>query len=114
MGVLALGIFIGFLLGYALLQSRPTVKAAITVIGAALGGAPVVFVRDAGTAKWFYPIGLVLGLFLVRAFSARSAIALKYDKPTPKNKVHGYFAWLDLFGMVVLIAAAFVYAAVAK
>ena len=113
-GVLALGVFIGFLLGFALLQSKPSVKAAITVVGAALGGGPVLFMKEAGTAKWFYPIGLLVGLFTVRAGGARAAIGLKFANPNPKNKIHGYFAWLDLFAMALLIGAAFVYAAVAK
>ena len=102
-GVLALGVFIGFLLGFVLLQSKPTVKAAITVIGGALGGTPIAFMKDVGAAKWFYPIGLLVGLFFVRVPRAREAIGLKYDDPTPKNNVHGYFAWLDLFASAILI-----------
>jgi hypothetical protein len=114
LGVLALGVFIGFLLGFALLRSKPTVKAAITVVGAALGGGPVVFMKDAGTAKWFYPIGLIAGLFFVRAQTARMAIGLKYENPTPPKKVHGYFAWLDLLAISVVAGAALIYAVLTK
>jgi len=68
MGVLLLGVFVSYLLALGLTHSKPTLKAMVGVIGAALGGAPVVFLAGA-LAKWLYPAGLVLGLLLPRAVS---------------------------------------------
>ena len=78
-GVLALGGFIGFILGFALLAvlKNVTVKAAIAVVGCALGTAPLAFMTDLGPERWMYPIGLVLGLLIVRMYRARSDIARK-------------------------------------
>jgi hypothetical protein len=73
-GVLVLGGFVGFLLGLGLFRSKNvTLKGVITIVGAALGGAPVLFMNGVGRDKWMYPIGLVIGLVWNRMFEARSA-----------------------------------------
>ncbi|HVT59473.1 MAG TPA: hypothetical protein VHR45_13860 [Thermoanaerobaculia bacterium] len=48
-------------LGFGLMRSGLTLKAVLTVMSAALGGAPVLFMS--GTrAKWMFPLGLLTGL----------------------------------------------------
>lgn len=64
-GILLLGIFVGSILGFGL------AKAAITVLGSALGGGPILFVNGVGAEKWTYPVGLVLGLLVIRLWFAR-------------------------------------------
>lgn len=109
LGVLALGGFVGWLLGFGLANSRRGLRAAITVLGAALGGGPVLFMADAGDAKWWYPVGLLLGLLATRAMEARVAIARKYGRPSKEEVVHGWFAWLDLLVIFGSISAALIY-----
>jgi hypothetical protein len=62
LGVLCLGSFVGFLLGLGLLRSTPSLRAALTVVGAALGGIPVAFLAGTGQ-KWLYPLGYLPGSF---------------------------------------------------
>jgi hypothetical protein len=114
LGAWALGIFVGWLLGYALLNSKPGLKAALTVLGAALGGGPILFLSDAGDAKWIYPIGLLLGLLMVRIPGARTAIANKYSNPSKHNQVHGWFAWTDILVISGAAAAALIYVVTAE
>lgn len=63
-GVLSLGLFVGVLLVFGLFSSGNTLSQALTVVGTALGGAPVVFLSGTNQ-KWLYPIGLIFGFFLV-------------------------------------------------
>lgn len=65
MGVFGLGLFVGYLLALGLKQSKPTLRAVLTVLGAALGGVPVAFLAGAGS-KWIYPLGLLGGLLILR------------------------------------------------
>ena len=113
LGVLALGVFVGFLLGLGLMKSGPTLKTVLTVIGAALGGAPVLFMSDT-SQKWMYPIGLLNGLLCVRAMGARLDIAAKVARPSKARKLHGWFAWFDLIVIAAVIIAASGYALLSK
>ena len=47
-GVLCLGIFVGGILAFSLSKSDGNLKTAIAIIGAALGGAPMLFIEDVG------------------------------------------------------------------
>ena len=79
LGVVALGSFVGVLLAVGLLRSGPTLKAVLTVIGAALGGAPVLFLSGT-TEKWLYPIALLV------AFCIGAAIQALFSKRTISQK----------------------------
>lgn len=70
-GILLLGIFVGSILGFGLAKAGGGLKAAITVLGSALGGGPILFVNGVGAEKWTYPVGLVLGLLVIRLWLAR-------------------------------------------
>ena len=59
LGVFALCFFVGFLLSRGLSTSGDSLKAVITALGAALGGGPILFLKDAGNLKGLYPIGLI-------------------------------------------------------
>ena len=110
-GVLAMGVFVGYLLGLALLQTRSlNIKAAITVVGAALSGAPVVFMNGLGDSRWIYPVGLLLGLLFVRIPGARRAIAHKWVTNRPDEKALGWFAWFDIAVITLASLAALAYA----
>jgi len=85
LGVIALGSFVGVLLAIGLLRSGPTLKTVLTVIGAALGGAPVLFLS--GTAeKWLYPIALLIafciGATIQALFNKRTVSQAGIIKPT--------------------------------
>ncbi len=67
-GVICLGLFVGLLLGLGIGHTRVTVRTALTLLGAALGGAPIAFLGSA-TAKWLYPTGLLAGLLSARLFA---------------------------------------------
>ena len=55
-GVISFCIFVGFLLGLGLFRSKNlTLKGVITVVGAALGGGPMLFMKGIGPEKWMYP-----------------------------------------------------------
>jgi hypothetical protein len=105
LGILALGGFVGFLLGLGLMNSHPTLKAAITVIGTALGGAPVVFISEASD-KWMYPLGLLTGLLWSRAVGARVQLAQKVERPAKQAAVHGWLAWIDLLLILAITIGA--------
>ena len=91
LGVLFLGMFVGFVLGMTLISSNnTTVKFAVAVVSAALAGAPIAFMSGLTFERWMYPIGLVLGLSWVRMFSARNQ----------KRGKANLFAWLDMIAIV--------------
>ena len=69
-GITALGLFVGFLLGLGLFSAKPTLKAALTVLGAALGGAPVAFLAHT-ELRWIYPVGLLIGFVCARVVQRR-------------------------------------------
>ena len=64
-GIISLGVFVGLLLGLGLAHSKPTAQVVLTLLGAALGGAPIAFMSSAAR-KWFYPVGLLVGLLSAR------------------------------------------------
>jgi hypothetical protein len=111
LGVLCLGSFVGFLLGFGLMKSNPSLRAALTVVGAALGGAPVAFL--AGTEqKWLYPVGLLTGLLWVRVAGARVS---KVAAPQPEHQSARdglLLAWLDIVVIVVITGAVLLYTVV--
>ena len=114
LGLLCLGIFVGFLLGFALMKSNnQSIKSVLTVLGAALAGAPVAFMTGV-EQKWMYPVGLLVGLLYTRVFAARNAIAMKVANPEPENKVHGIFAWIDLIVISIVTISAILYGIVSE
>ena len=110
LGVLYLGLFVGVLLGFGLSKSGQTLKAVLTAIGAALGGGPVLFMKDIGTEKWIYPLGLVIGLIWPRIITARDQIAEASRRSSGEQRVHGWFAWIDLIVIAGVTIAATLYA----
>jgi hypothetical protein len=84
LGVLCMGGFVGFLLSLAInFSSTVNLKVLSALMGAALGGAPILFMQGLGFEKWMYPIGLVMGLLWLRIVRAR------WEKRLP------IFAWID-------------------
>jgi len=73
-GILALGLFVGGVLGWGLVNAKGSLKAGLTVLGAALGGGPVLFMAASGDARWSYPIGLILGLLALYAYRLRGEL----------------------------------------
>ena len=111
LGVLFLGGFVGLLLGLVVQFTKNiSLKLAAAVIGAALGGAPILFMTGLRHEKWMYPIGLVLGFLWVRLITARQVIA---RRPRKVERTGWLIGWLDTVAIVVVtggivIAAAFV------
>jgi hypothetical protein len=103
LGVLATGIFVGVVLSQLLFNLKPNVKSALTLLGAALGGVPIAFLGDA-SSTWAYPVGLLIGLFYIRIYSARSALV------NPSDSMTSFFAWIDLIVIAAVALLAFVYA----
>ena len=105
-GVLFLGIFVGIVLGIGLAHSKGSLKAGITVVGSALGGGPILYLeKDLGGALWMYPVGLVLGLALLRLYFARKELEQPNAAPVAKK-----FAMLDVIVISVAALGAAVYA----
>jgi len=110
LGVLCLGVFVGFLLGFGLTRSKPTLRAALTVVGAALGGAPVAFLTTV-QYRWLYPIGLLTGLIWVRIANIRIAA----DTRSHTYNLHAHTrlaAWVDV-ALIILVSVAVIYAVIA-
>jgi len=89
--------------------SKPTIKTIVTVIGAAVSGAPAVFLQGLGSEKWFYPVGVVAGFFWSRF--AASARAVK-SGPSGGKKIAWYFSIIEVAAisistLVLLLVAAF-------
>ena len=105
--ILFLGIFVGSVLGYGLAQAGGNLKAAIAVVGAALGGGPVLFIEGVADARWSYPVGLVLGLLSLRLWFARKVLV---DKRVSKGKT--IIAWLDIVIIIVITLAAAIWTAI--
>lgn len=107
-GVLCLGLFVGLLFGIVLFQAKsPTVKIVLSVISAALSGAPVMFMRGISFERWMYPIGLLLGFLWVRVLLARQI------KLSNLRDLTTILAWADAIGitvvtLVIVACAAFV------
>ena len=104
-GILFLGGFVGFLLSLTVkLSAPPTVRSIVQVIGAALGGAPMLFMQDAGSAIWAYPVGLVLGLIW-----ARRAVTAKARRHGRGAKPSGWGDLLLPAVVSVAVVAAFAF-----
>src|SRR4051812_36718268 len=102
LGVLFLGGFVGLLLGLTLqLPKTPNLKFAMGIIGAALGGAPVLFMQGLEHQKWMYPIGLVVGLLWIRVLGARSVVG---KRPKKSERLAWYIAWADTLAVLVVTA----------
>jgi hypothetical protein len=108
LGTLATGSFVGLVLGQAPPSTtKPTTKAAVTIIGAALGGVPMAFLGNAST-QWAYPVGLLLGLSVGRIYNARSDIASKWNPRAARSTmVLGWFAWFDLIAIAGVLATTY-------
>ena len=103
-GVLCLGIFVGGILAFSLSKSDGNLKTAIAIIGAALGGAPMLFIEDVGQAKWVYPVGLILGLLILRFWFARSVLV---NRRSGRNQQ--VFAWGEVIIISILTVLAMVF-----
>jgi hypothetical protein len=107
LGVLFLGGFVGFLLALAIdFSSTLNLKVVSALIGAALGGAPILFMRGLGFEKWMYPIGLVIGFLWIRVIRS---VTLTRGGTHRRKKL---MAWVDtmailLVTLIVIICAAF-------
>lgn len=106
-GILFLGIFVGAILGYGLVRTGGNLKAALTVLGAALGSGPILFISEVQDARWTYPVGLVLGMLLLRVVQARAEIA-----DARKKKTHKVFAWIDIAIIIAVTLAAAIWSAI--
>jgi polyferredoxin len=115
LSILALGWFVGFLIERGLQNSGPTMRAAITALGAALGSGPVLFLSGLPEGhefvRWIYPIGLVLGVAWPRVSRARHEITEAKRRPSKSQKLSRRFAWLDTIVIVAATLAAMIYAA---
>jgi hypothetical protein len=62
------GIIVGSLLGGRLVAriSKPAIRTAVLAGGTALGGLVLLTTKGSAATRWWYPIGLLLGLFLAR------------------------------------------------
>jgi hypothetical protein len=109
LGVLFLGGFVGYILALVLQQSKNfNLRILLSVIGGALGGAPILFMGGLGYQKWMYPIGLVLGTVWTRMISARNAV----QEQTGKG-IGSVLAWIDMFiiaaiTLIIVTIAAFI------
>ena len=103
-GVLCLGIFVGGILAFSLSKSDGNLKTAIAIIGAALGGTPMLFIEDVGQAKWVYPVGLILGLLILRFWFARSVLV---NRRSGRNQQ--VFAWGEVIIISILTVLAMVF-----
>jgi len=102
LGVFFLGGFVGFLLGLAInFASSINLKVASALIGAALGGTPIVFMRGLSFEKWMYPIGLVVGFFWVRVVRAREKMPMSAQGLAVSDTI-----LVILFTSVIIICAA--------
>ncbi len=98
------GLIVGLLVGFAFFNSKQNVKAAVTVLGAILGGIPVAYLGSASTF-WAYPFGILWGLVAVRIVSARMSVAKAFEPMrSAQDIVHAFFGGVDL----ILIALGFV------
>lgn len=102
-GVFFLGLFVGAILGRTLgTIGNFTIRLASTLIGAALGESPLLFMRDIGVEKWMYPIGLVFGLL----WGFRVPFLMRIDYAPSLGSVRGRrVARLALIEFSVIIAA---------
>ena len=103
-GVLCLGIFVGGILAFSLSKSDGNLKTAIAIIGAALGGTPMLFIEDVGQAKWVYPVGLILGLLILRFWFARAVLV---NRRSGRNQQ--VFAWGEVIIISILTVLAMVF-----
>jgi hypothetical protein len=107
LGVYFLGTFVGFLLvGAAFASKKVSIKAAITLIGAALGGAPILFMRDLSFEKWMYPIGLVTGMMWIRVVKGRKPLLRNLIETDPFYLID--MVAIAAFTAIVVVCATFV------
>jgi hypothetical protein len=112
-GILCLGIFVGFLLGIGLYAQQINIRAALAVIGGALGAAPLAFIGG-GNEKFMYPVGLIVGLLLTRLGSAAETIRKAMTGPaSPTDDTLGW-AIIEVIFLLVVTGAALVYAFVSS
>jgi hypothetical protein len=102
LGPLSLGVFVGFILGFGLIKTNPNVKAALGVVGSALGGGPIFFIEGLGLARWWYPIGLLLGIAWLRVPNAIKVLAEHRSNPSKARSVHAKWACLEIAGILAV------------
>jgi len=110
-GILALGLFVGGILGWGLVNAKGSLKAGVTVLGATLGGGPILFMAASGDARWSYPIGLILGLLALYAYRLRGEL---FDSSRSKEESSGgrgkkAFAVAELCVIIAVTALAAVW-----
>jgi hypothetical protein len=109
-GVLFLGLFIGGVLALSIRSSGTKGRGDINarkirfIIAAALSGAPVLLMKGLDYEKWMYPIGLVIGLSLLRVIAARDVISAGRDD-SERNRFAHIFAWIDMLGISLVLGA---------
>lgn len=81
-GVLLLGILIGFILSYGFFKAEGNLRSALIAAAVAIAGGPPVFWKNIQDAPpWAYPMGLTLGLLVLRAFeSIREILDVRENK----------------------------------
>ena len=102
MGVFGLGLFVGYLIAIGLKQSKPTLRAVLTVLGASLGGVPVAFLAGAGS-KWIYPIGLLAGLLFFRITFLWASISSKKSRAASESTTGRSGALFEVGGIGALV-----------
>ena len=106
MGTLALGLLLGGVFGWAFAKAKGNLKAAISVAGAMIGAAPLMFLRGVGHAKWAYTIGLLLAFLLSVCISF--AINKKMFEGSPVLTLRG-IVFTAILLLLALTAAIGVY-----
>jgi hypothetical protein len=108
LATLCVGFYVGIALNFGGAFVKPSLIAAVTIIGAALGGVPIAFLGSA-SAQWGYPVGLLVGLGVGLIPLSRNMIAdRRKHKGKPEDRVLGVFAWFDLVGVVLAAVLAVV------
>lgn len=87
LGVLCLGGFVGYLVGYTWVKDKkPTPKTVGATIAAALSGAPLAFLDGIGDERWFYPVGLVVGFIWSWLSQALAILSSKTSETNPNAR----------------------------
>lgn len=76
-GGLSLGVVVGFIIFFTVFRDGAptlTLKIAKGAISSVLTGAPVLLYRGEVKGKWFYPLGLLIALLIVRLITLRKEL----------------------------------------
>ena len=104
---LIVGLIVGYILNTALTRTEGNVKATVALVGAALGGAPFVFLNEVDPLSLAnYPLGLLVGMLIPRFIAAREQIVKDETKAKAKK-----VAWIDIVFISAFTIGAFLFAA---